>query len=856
MHENVGKVEYDKSAELVCGKALLGSTGSRDDITEIILADQDKVTALTSNTAKTEEDQADEQTEVHTGDQKNEAQKDESPKNERWVNENPRNESPKGEDHKDDRSANDGDNTGEDNGGGDDDGGSSPGGTDLEEYGSSQLCAKAAAIRIKELIDGKYQIENKDKTLRDIKYGDIVILLRSAGTNGEIYREELEKAGIPVFSDSGQGFLGSYEISVVVNFLRLLDNPYQDIPLVSVLGSVMGKMDDEDLAKIRVFGGFNYPFWQCVKKYAADGQEKALKDKCEGFLALYSDIRKINMTRDIDKVIFAIYERTGFYLYCMALPSGQSRVSNLDQLLTYAANFEKNNSNGLFDFVGYLEEITKSKNDLDEAVSAEGFDAVRIMTIHKSKGLEYPVVIIGDAAKQFNMQDRNREVVISPDYGISSKHIDLTRRVKHNTVRRALMAQQIELDTIGEELRLLYVAMTRAMKKLIIIGKPGKKGKTLSDWQNAASASKGSGRYPDHYIATTGGYMDVLYPAALLEPDHFLIRNMLIKNDVNDERQTKDKSSKAAFAELPAVFDESREDGQIMKELNYVYENDPGAALPVKLSVSDLKFADPEEITENLFSERKHKHVVRKENTGITGAEAGTLYHKIMQFIPFDLKGVEGVRSFLDGITEGEGANRETSAGNTGDTGSRDANGESIADTDSRDVNGENTGDMGSKDACGTNTADVTGGKACENDKSCGIITPEERLAIDDKKITAFFETELCQRMRKADGSGLLLREQPFMFGMEACEADPVKYADRHEIIIVQGIIDCMFEEEDGIVILDYKTDAVDENGEEELAGRYKRQLDLYALAASRILQKRVKEKIIYSFALGKCILL
>ncbi|MCR5321865.1 MAG: UvrD-helicase domain-containing protein [Lachnospiraceae bacterium] len=871
MHENVGKVEYDKSAELVCGKTDIDTGNSKTnvgssekdaensgsdtkkletDITEIILVEQEKVSVVqgtaqgvATGTQTAAQGVADgSQTAVQGEVVGSKAIAQEEADGSQTRTDSLRSgtdvdkESSKGETGGDtngdtgekpvDPEGNEDDDADADNG----TSSSATGGFDIEEYDATQLCAKAAAIRIRELFDNKYQVAEKDKGLRNIRYGDIAILLRSAGTSGEVYREELEKAGIPVFSESSQGFLGSYEIAVVVNFLRLLDNPYQDIPLVSVLNSVMGRMDDEDLAKIRVFGGFDCHFWKCVKKYAKEGPEQEVKEKCERFLAIYSDIRRINMARDIDKVIFAIYERTGFYLYCMALPSGQSRVSNLDQLMMYASKFEKNNSNGLFDFVGYLEEVTKAKNDLDEAVAAEGFDAVRIMTIHKSKGLEYPVVIIGDAAKQFNMQDRNREVIISPDYGISSKSIDLSRRVKRNTIRRTLMAGQIELDTIGEELRLLYVAMTRAMKKLIVIGKPGKKGKTKADWEKAAEVSKGSGRYTDHYTASIGGYMDILYPAALLHPTHFKLDPKTIKSDLDDDAETRKQLSKAAFADIPVHSNETNVDSEIMKELNYSYETDPGAALPVKLSVSDLKHAYMDEEDAQAFSKYNRKHTANKAKKGLTGAELGTLYHKVMQFIPFELEDAENVKKFLDSIVMNEEADDvaegtigrkvvETAPGTTGG-----ASGEAIG-----------------RDACG-------------NGSVYDIITSEERAAIDDGKIATFIETDLCRRMCKAERAGLLTREQPFMLGLEAGEADPVKYEGRKEMILVQGIIDCMFEEDDGIVILDYKTDALEENGEETLKGRYRKQLDLYAEAASRILQKKVKEKVLYSFSLGKCI--
>ena len=759
MHESFGKVEYDKGAELV--KGLAGdSTGTGEDITEILIARA------------------------------------------------PGNDDPEGEAQEE----------------------------SYEEYTSVQVCAKVTAQRIKKLFDSGYKIRDKKEGLRDIRCGDIVILLRSTSGSDEFYKEELENLGIPAFTDSGSGFLGSYEISVIVNFLRLLDNPYQDIPLASVLRSVIGGLTDDELACVRIFGGFAVPFWQCVKAYAENGTQAAVKDKCAHFLKLYSDIRKMNLTRDLDKIIFSIYERTGFYLYCTALPSGQTRASNLDLLLEYASQFEKSSYSGLFDFVGYIEEITRAKDDLEEAVSAEASDSVRIMTIHKSKGLEFPVVILANALKQFNLQDTTREVIISPDYGIASKCVSLDKRVKYNTVRRMLAADGIETDTIGEELRLLYVAMTRAMQKLIVVGVPGSKGKKEEDYITAAQTAED--RFDDSYIASVRSYMDVLYPAALINEKDFLIEERRVEpedTEIVKKLRTERRRGLERIGSDPAACKEAPE---ICELLDYCYEKDPREALPIKLSVSDIKHAGMEEEgVETPWRGSTGRPVRTASETGkgsmgehtnrdegeyigrtageyrspaagegfvsrLTGAERGTLYHKVMQFIPFDLRGTDEVIHFLNSM------------------------------------------------------AGLENNEACDRCGCYGIISSNERAELNENMFAAFLDTELCGRMLKAERQGRLFREQQFMLGIEACMIDPDRYRGRSELIPVQGIIDCMFEEDDGMVILDYKTDIVDADEADELVKRYHRQLELYAQAASRILNKDVKEKILYSFALGKSIIL
>ena len=737
MHEDVGKVEYSPEVELVCAKNG-AETDAGADITEIILVEQEEE----------REETAAGQTAEGTGSPA-EASK-----------------------------------AGDEAAGEDADGPDAPGNaanSEAEEYTASQLCAKAAAKRIRKLLDEGYPIAVKDG-FRKCEYGDFAILLRSTNPAAECYREELEKLGIPAFADSGQGFLGSYEIGVVVNFLRLLDNPYQDIPLTSVLVSVIGGMTEDELVSIRIFTGLDIPFWQCLKKYAQNGPNQALSSKCEAFLNIYNDIRKMNMTRDIDKVISAIYEKTGFYLYCLALPSGQSRASNLELLLSYASQYEKGGSNGLFDFVGYIEEITKASNDLEEAVSSEAANAVRIMTIHKSKGLEFPVVILGDAAKQFNMQDRNPEVIISPDYGVAAKYTDLGSRIRYDTVRRTLSARKIELDTVGEELRLLYVAMTRAMQKLIIIGKRGKKGKNKGDWEDEAAAAAAKGRYSDAYTASSGSYMDLLYPAALLNKQDFTVCDNGTIDDGLNEAEARNRERKKGFLELS--LRQADEDKEILKELEFRYTRDDGEVLPIKLSVSDIKHECM--IEEGVLTPWSGETV----RLGSGGAVLGDLYHKVMRFIPFGLSERDEVEAYLRSLTKGEDAK----------------------------------------------------------------FTEAERQQLDPERFVLFLNSELCGRMRKAAETGKLWREQQFMLGMEACEIDPEKYLGKHELIPVQGVIDLFFEEEDGIVILDYKTDALPKDGISELVKRYHSQLELYAKAVSRILGKKVKEGILYSFTLNESI--
>jgi ATP-dependent helicase/nuclease subunit A len=519
-----------------------------------------------------------------------------------------------------------------------------------EESGSGadalrHLEARTAAARIKELIDSGYIIGKGTEKEHRIGYGDIVILLRVTKGWADCYTEELEAAGVPVFCDMSGGFLGSYEVTVMLNFLRILDNPRQDIPLAAVLRSEPVGMSNDELVAIRTFGGIDVPFWDSLNMYAKEGPADDVRADVNAFLALYNEICGMNLNRDIAGVIAKIYEKTGFELYCSALPGGQKRAANLEMLINYASEYEAGGYSGLFSFVRYLEQIITSEQDLEEAVNAEAGDSVRILTIHKSKGLEFPVVIVGGMGKLLRDKDASPAVIISSDYGIGTKYTDLVRRVRSDTLRRSLVRLRMENDYIGEELRLLYVAMTRAEQKLIMIGAVGTKEYKPDKWQAEADANRA--HYPVSYIADAKCLFDFVYPAALMHPDDFKI----VEADA-DERGAAGADGGDDAADDEKDIPRTREffenipdpgDSELRAMLNYEYPHADREVLPVKLSVSDIKHASMEEEGET---------APWLGGTASGGAARGTIYHLVMQFIPFTLKGEGEVNAFLDSLEE------------------------------------------------------------------------------------------------------------------------------------------------------------------------------------------------------------
>ena len=412
------------------------------------------------------------------------------------------------------------------------------------------------------------------------------------------------------------------------------------------------------------------------------------------------------------------------------------------------------------------------------------------MTIHGSKGLEFPVVIMGGLGRKLMDLDSNRPVIISSDYGIGAKCTDLAKRVRTDTFKRKLIRKRQDLDYRGEELRLLYVAMTRAMQKLIMIGAPGRQQYKPDKWEKQAGS--GHDVFPPSYIEGAGCILDLVCPVAMRKTEHFAMLS---------PEQPAEEGAEAAAAEGydAAAVNEEKESrkqsflnvadpgqSELKELLDYTYIYGGHEMLPVKLSVSDIKHAEMEEAGKVAAAPWVGGPV-----SG--GAERGTLYHLVMQFIPFDL---------------GEGTDREQAVSDFLDSMEKDA-----------------------------------------------IIDSKQRKMLKPADFARFLETDLAARMAKADMGGHLRREQPFVLGRRACDIDPVKYAGVEDIIPVQGIIDCMFSENGRYVILDYKTDHVDRsNGAEVLIARYMAQLQNYAEAVSRITGIPADEKLIYSFALGSVI--
>lgn len=345
---------------------------------------------------------------------------------------------------------------------------------EVEQVENAVLEARFVANQIQELVKSKYQVYDRKKGYRDICYKDIVILLRSTQALAPIYEKELNNQNIPVFSDTSSQYFDSIEIQTILSLLKIIDNPMQDIPFVSVLRSQIGKFDDNELICIKLNGQnekneyFYDTFLQAIEN---EKTEKELKEKMKGFLQNIEHWRKQNEYMALDEFIWQIYLETGFYQYVGLMPNGSIRQANLNMLFERAREYEKASFKGLFNFINYINGLRKASSDMDSAkVISENEDVVRIMSIHKSKGLEFPVVILSSTAKKFNLTDLNEPILLHQDLGLGPKYIDEVRKIEYPTLAKLAIGAKITKETLSEEMRILYVALTRAKEKLIITG--------------------------------------------------------------------------------------------------------------------------------------------------------------------------------------------------------------------------------------------------------------------------------------------------------------------------------------------------------------------------------------------------
>ncbi|MBQ9591066.1 MAG: helicase-exonuclease AddAB subunit AddA [Butyrivibrio sp.] len=686
-----------------------------------------------------------------------------------------------------------------------------------------------------------------------LSYKDIVILLRSPSGWDEFFKRVLEEQGIPSYVESKSGYFDAKEVAVLLDLLTVIDNPSQDIPLVSVMHSEIGGFTDEDLSLLRSLidtdeiAAKELSLYGALKRICVEKapEDKPVLNELKKFTAFIEDLREMSVYTPVHELLQHILDVTGFDLLCLSMPGGSQRKANIDLLLSKALAFEKTSFKGLFHFVRYIENMKVVQVDYGEAgIIDENANVVRIMSIHKSKGLEFPVVFVSGTSKEFNTMDVKGDLITDMDHGLGVKCIDLENRVKYDTLKMQIIADKMLTDNLGEELRVLYVALTRAKEKLIITASVKKPADTIAKISKDIPVLDSSEKLlPYSKRAGASSYFDLILPAVIRHPGFGDVFDKLqIPRDIFDEHVDKEKengvklpSFSAKFltdSEIAAAmikrdvmaiskkdellrggisFDEELAGRLLAKfESKYAYECLKG--LFTKTTVTELKKHMLEEAGEVFTSSAEFTLEDAGDNDNkkhITGAERGTAYHRIMEILDDSIYGDEKLMEMAKEMSD-------------------------KATTPSGGL------DPVSKRIYAWMCEKVTD-KVISEDYKKSIWTPD---------VTHFLSTSLGQRMGQAFRSGMLKREKPFMMGISARELDE-KFPEE-EMVLIQGIIDAWFIEDDEIVLLDYKTDRVKQA--DELVSRYKIQLELYKRALEASTMKKVKEVLIYSFALGEVI--
>lgn len=695
----------------------------------------------------------------------------------------------------------------------------------VEEASAAQMEARLIAGRIRRWMEpgaGEPPLlvfDKKEGGLRPLAYRDIVILLRATSTWGQVMMEELRAAGIPVYAEQGEGYFSATEVEIMLSLLRVIDNPHQDIPLAAVLRSPIVGLTEPDLAQIRIAYP-SLPFYQAVHQYAAEQTGEASWEKrLRGFFGRLEEWRTKARRASLAELIATLYRETGYLDYVAALPGGQQRQANLRILYDRARQYEAGSYRGLFRFLRFVDRLCEAGNDLGEARTVgENEDVVRIMTIHKSKGLEFPVVFVAGLGKQFNTMDMKNHFLLHKDLGFGPMAVEPRLQVRYPSLAAMGIRQQLRREMLAEEMRVLYVALTRAREKLVLVGTAKDLSKSITAW-----GSQGAGeRLLDEDLIQAKGYLDWVGRALLRHPLASPLWLYPLERGSGEQVtvQTVPDDSRWTFSFYRA--DELRQEAEALSAEQEVWERltrrEAIADRPADPKLAEeigrrLGWRYPQPASSRVMTKWTVSELKRREQTAVRGyplrlptivekprflsedgpatlsaAERGTVVHLIMQNIdlarPLDEQDIR----------------------------------EQIASLVAR-----------------------------------RFLTEEQAEAVDSMQIIRFFASPLGERMKRAR---VVHRELPFTLALPASAVEPAMGEADAEQIIVQGVIDCLLEEDNGrLTLLDFKTDRIGSEPSEwviaEMIKRYGEQIRLYQQAIERIVGKTVTESYLYLLAGG-----
>lgn len=679
---------------------------------------------------------------------------------------------------------------------------------DIGESDSEQsvqlLEGQMIANKIKELTNPSTGLKILDKETGDMRIAtnrDIVILLRSFSGWAQDILQVLLQEGIPAYAQSSTGYFDALEIQIVLNLLKVIDNPRQDLPLASVLKSSFVGCNSMELAKIVADYKNNIDktrekgLYAAVLFYCKQGEDEQLQQKLIQAMDMFTRYRKEAIVYPVHELLYKIFSETGFYNYVSALPAGSVRKANLDMLVQKAVNYASTSYHGLFDFVRYIENLQKYEVDYAPGTTmSEQDDLVRITSIHKSKGLEYPIVIVAGMAKMMNRQDSRAKILLHPDYGICADYIDAKKRLRVPTLCARAFSRRLLIDNSSEELRVLYVALTRAKEKLILTACDSHLEGRMKKWQVVKECK--SKTLPFTTTSKANGYLDWILMALCRGGENFIKTKkipieQLLFPEAKKEIENLVKQQELEAIDINKIYSKPMKE-RIDRYLSWKYPYLSDLKIHSKFTVSEIKKMygeyEREEISKELITMEKEDTLpifMKEEKEEVSRTTKGTMYHKVLEILD------ETKTYHTDVIRE-----------------------------------------------------------QLELEVQKGRIDAKILEVVNLWDIYQFYQSEIGKRVIKAAKAGKLYKEQPFIMTLPANEVK--EEWDSTEPILIQGIIDIWFEEEDGLVLLDYKTDRV--HLEEVLIKRYQGQFLFYKKALEQLTGKKVKNSYLYSFGLKKVI--
>ena len=691
--------------------------------------------------------------------------------------------------------------------------------------------ARMTALRIRELVGGvtPYMVSTKEGH-RAAEYRDVVVLLRSPGVVGEVYAEEMRRIGIPAFAGSAKGYFEAGEVLTVLAFLQVIDNPRQDLHLITVLHSPVYGFTADELVDIRACGGGLY--YDAVEAaMESELVDAEVRSRLAAFWAQLAGWRDRAVLTPISTLLRELYEETGYFREVGTMAGGAVRRANLTALFERAVQYEKTSLKGLFHFIRYIERLQKSGQDMGDAkVLGENDNVVRIMSVHKSKGLEFPIVFVCGLGRALNMMDTRAACVMHAELGFGPKHIDLEKRVVSNTLKRFAVAARVRRENLSEELRLLYVALTRAREKLILTGavdtmqaewKKHRRAAYMGDLLLPLTVRRRAVRFLDWVLPALLRHRDAAKLSAYMGEEwgeacpsvwsdasrwRFAVHAKAAAETAEQAEVVDAAVRIAALRELDAGQDYSTRRAEVEARLSYRYDTCGADEIPSKLSVSEIK--------------RMHYAAGLKDSALFVEAEGGYLERAGFA------EAAEGGQATQSGLVVPRFV--------SGDVSPSAMRRGTLLHTVLEHIDfHEDT----SREAVDARIADLV---------RRGFVPEGEAEYIDRPAILSFMHSDIAARIRQ---SADVRREVKFVVAERPHDANPVWDEAIEAPIVVHGVIDLMFREKDGFVLVDYKTDRFVLERVNEVAERYRPQIALYGRAIQRMTGFSVNESILYFFS-------